>query len=127
MRTQHNRVYSFWLCATLFVSLLLIAGCMQVIPESPKQRLATLDAQVTAVITTAADLRAGGLMNDTQYQRVDKVIQNLNRAMAIAWTAIGTGDMGTVEAQIQIINKALWEVRNQLSDIQQTPTTGGVL
>ncbi len=118
MKTHSNVMY-LW----VLFCVMLLASCAGVIPETPKQRLASLDAQVTAVITTAADLRAGGLMDDDQYKKVDQVIQTLNSALSIAWTALGTGDMTTVDAQILIVNQALWEVRKQLSEIQTNQDT----
>lgn len=117
MMQQHElyrlRNLTVLVLAALFV-VGVLSGCAGLVPQSPSQRIAAADMQVTAAITTVADLRQSGVLNDDQYRAVDPIVHQASAALDTAWAAYGAGDITTLNGQLLTINRLLLQLRAHL-------------
>lgn len=101
-----------------FVLAVMLAGCATVAPQTPAQRLAMIDGQVTALYNTAADLREGGVIDDEQARDLQSLFLQVNTALDAGWAALAVGDLTQTENQIRLLNKVLWELRDRLQKVE---------
>lgn len=105
---QVVNLFGIWMLAMMLMS------CAGVVPKTVPERMAVVDAQVTAVINTAADLREGGLINDELYADLDEYFEAADHALDLGWRSVAVGDMDRAEAQIRVLNELLWAIREKL-------------
>lgn len=104
--------YRNWVVVAI---LLLLAGCAGVIaPQTPKEKMALLDSQVTILANTVADLRQGGVITDAQFPAIVGMLKSADVAVTAGWVALGKGDVTTMQGQIELVNRLLWEIRARL-------------
>lgn len=76
----------------LFLCLMIgLAGCFggaNVRPESPAQRLAVVDAQFVAAVNTSTDLRAAGVLGDSQWSEAKRIAADGSDALDAGWDAV---------------------------------------
>jgi len=108
---------------TAWLVCLILAACTALPTlETNKQRLAMVDVNVTALANTIADLREGGLIpDDVEFTRMVKSIQAADTAVDAAWAALGKGDIDSMQGQIQLVNRLLWQIRGRLPKPGSTP------
>lgn len=98
--------------------LILLAGCVTVAPQTAAQRLAVVDTQFAAAVDTASDLRASGILTDAMRAELDPVIRDGDRALTLAWAALGKGQPDTALDYVVIVNRLLLELRAVLAEAQ---------
>jgi hypothetical protein len=102
----------------VLVLTVLMAACTTVTPQSSAQRFAQVDGQLTAVIETVADLRAGGVLDDGTFTDLKTQLHEASDAMDAAWVALGAGDISTQEAKLALATKILYTVRGRVAAAQ---------
>lgn len=101
------------LMALLAVS---VSGCAVFEAESNAQRLVAFQAQATAFVNTASDLREEGRLTDEEMRDLDPIVQRLDQAIDAAWTAESLGEQETVADKIQVIKDLIRQIRPILQE-----------
>lgn len=112
---NHNRLMPVFLC----LIALITSGCFggsNVRPETPAQRLAYVDARLTATMQTATDLRAAGIVGDGDWQEIKAASRDASNAMDLAWSALGGGNPDTALDYVVIANRLLLQIRAMLPE-----------
>ena len=99
------------------LTLVLLAACA-VQPQTPAQRLAVVDAQFSAVVNAAADLRDQGILTPAQIDALDEPIQQGNRALTLAWQVLDDSPDEALD-YVRIVNRLLLEIRAELQEAQR--------
>lgn len=108
----------------MYFVLLFLVGCSTLGGsniDTPRKQLALADAQLTAVINTASDLRQAGLIDDATRAKLNVAFQQGNTIMDAAWIALGKGDITEANNKLQMVNTLLWNIRALLPKQGGTP------
>lgn len=105
----------------MLIALMLAACASMNTIDTPRKKLAVADAQLTAVINTASDLRQAGVIDDATKVKLDIAFQQGDRTMDLAWIALGKGNITEANNQLQIVNTLLWNIRALLPAAGGTP------
>jgi hypothetical protein len=96
---------------------LIVAACATVTaPQTPKQRLAYVDSQFTAVVETAIELRQQGILTDAHVRRLQPTVNQAHQALSLAWAAMGKGNPESALEYVAVINELLFQIRNVLEE-----------
>lgn len=103
------------LSALIFAAFL--AAC-SILPKTPSQQLAYVDASFTALVETASDLRDQGALSESQIKRLDEHINRGNTVLGDAWAALRMGQDEQAQQYISVVNSLLILIRNELEGRQ---------
>jgi hypothetical protein len=100
---------------TWFLLLVLMVGCATFAkPENLSQRLMYAQAQVGAAYKTVADLRGREAISKDDGQKAIAQIDSADKAVKLARTALGQGDVSTAEGQLNAALTALLAIEATL-------------
>lgn len=105
--------------ATVLLAILIVAsfGCASLTaPESPAQGLAYADAQFTALVDTAADLREQGVIDEATADKISPLIYQASEALDLAWLALDQGRPETVADYVATVNRLLVELSRYIEE-----------
>lgn len=103
--------------ALITVSLLalVLAGCAQLgvpKPQTPAQTLALLDSQFTALVETAADMRADGEFSQIEQNQLGGIIFRGSAIIDQAWDALIAGKSADADRYMQLAEASLMQLRD---------------
>lgn len=78
----------------LLVLCALLGGCagtLPVVPQTPAQTVLVAETEYTALLQTATDLRAAGVVNDALYAKLDAAFVETNAALDAVGLAMSLG------------------------------------
>ena len=100
---------------TWFLLLVLMVGCASLVkPETLEQRLMYAQSQVGAAYKTVADLRGREVISKEDGKRAIEQIDSADKAVKLARTALGQGDISTAEGQLNAALSALLAIEATL-------------
>ena len=105
-----SRIFAIVLAAFMAV------GCatVGVNVKTPKERLAYVDGEIAAALLAAADLKAAGVLSPEVIEVINNIVPVYKESRNVAYAAIASGDLETVEGQIKLLNQLLWDLRSRL-------------
>ena len=100
---------------TWFLLLVLLVGCSSFVkPDTLEQRLMYAQAQVGAAYKTVTDLRGREAISKEDGKKAIGQIDSADRAVKLARTALGQGDVSTAEGQLNAALTALLAIEATL-------------
>ena len=99
----------------VFLLLTLFIGCASLVkPDTLEQRLMYAQAQVGAAYKTVADLRSRDAISKEDGKAAISKIDEADKGVKLARTAIGQGDISTAEGQLNAALSALLAIEATL-------------
>jgi len=91
-----------------FLLLILVVGCASLVkPDTLEQKIMYAQAQVGAAYKTVAQLRARDAISKDDGKAAIAKIDEVDKGVKLARTALGQGDISTAEGQLNAALSAL--------------------
>lgn len=118
-----NRSTVMLFCLLVVPALLFLTqGCSTLAkPQTAQQQLAYLDTQFAALVYTAADLRADGLIPPDKVPAIDSAIRKGDTALSAAWAALSHGTPDSAADYISAASRVITELTQALQEVQRDP------